>query len=90
MPYDRNEFTSGADTFGFGGDTINLSSTDYTVPNTVKGIVVVNAGTVILRTRDGTADITLTSVPVGFILPWHCLVIRRTGTTATLATIIGR
>lgn len=90
MPYDRNDFTSGADTFGFGGDVISLASTDYTVPNTVKGIIVVSTGTVVLRTRDGTADITVTSVPAGFILPWHCLAIRRTGTTATLATIIGR
>lgn len=90
MPYDRNDFTSGADTFGFGGDVISLASVDYTVPDTVKGIIVTNAGNVVLRSRDGTADITITSAPAGFILPWHCLLIRRTGTTATLATIIGR
>lgn len=90
MPYNRNDFTSGADTFGFGGATINLASTDYTVPDTVKAIIVVNAGTVIFRAPDSGADITITSAPVGFVIPWHCSVIRRTGTTATLATIIGR
>lgn len=90
MPYDRNDFTSGSDTFGFGGDVISLASVDYTVPDTVKAIIVTNPGNIVLRSKDGTADITITAAPVGFILPWHCLAIRRTGTTATLATIIGR
>lgn len=90
MPYDRKDFMSGADSFGFGGATINLASTDYTVDDTVKGIIVVNSGTVICRPVDGGADITITNAPTGFILPWHCSVVRRTGTTATLATIIGR
>lgn len=90
MPYDRQDFTSGAESFGFGGDTISLASTDYTVPATVKGICVVATGNVVLRAVDGSADITITGAPVGYILPWHASVIRRTGTTATLATIIGR
>lgn len=90
MPYNRQDFTSGADTFGFGGAAIDLSSTDYTVPDTVKGIIVISTGNVVCRPVDAGADITITSVPAGFILPWHCSAIRRTGTTASLATIIGR
>lgn len=90
MPYDRKDFTSGAESFGFGGATISLAGGDYTVPDTVKAIVVVNTGTVIFRAVDGGSDITITSAPVGYVLPWHVSVIRQTGTTATLATVIGR
>lgn len=90
MPYDRQDFTSGAESFGFGGGPISLAGGDYTVPSTVKGICVVAAGNVVLRAVDGSADITITGAPVGYILPWHALAIRQTGTTATLATIIGR
>lgn len=90
MPYDRTDFTSGAQSFGFGGVPISLASTDFTVPNTVKAICVVAAGNVVFRAVDGTADITITGAQVGYILPWHASVIRRTGTTATLATVIGR
>jgi hypothetical protein len=89
MPYDRKDFTSGADSFGFGGAPISLGGGNYTVPDTVKGIVVVAAGNVVCTPVDGS-DITITSAPVGFILPWHCVTIKQTGTTATLATIIGR
>ena len=90
MPYNRQDFTSGADTFGFGGATISLAGGDYTVPDTVKGIVVTSAGTVVFRPVDSTADITMSALPVGYILPYHCRFIRQTGTTATLATVIGR
>jgi hypothetical protein len=90
MAYDRNDFTSGADTFGFGGATINLSSTDFTVGNTVKAITVVSSGNIVFRAPDSAADITITGAPVGYVIPWHCSFIRRVGTTATLATIIGR
>ena len=90
MAYDRNDFTSGADTFGFGGATINLASTDYTVPNTVKAITVVASGNIVFRAPDSAADITIVNAPVGYVIPWHCGFIRKTGTTATLATIVGR
>lgn len=90
MPYNRQDFTSGADTFGFGGATISLAGGDYTVPDTVKGIVVTGAGTVVFRPVDSAADITMSALPVGYILPYHCRFIRQTGTTATLATVIGR
>lgn len=90
MPYNRQDFTSGADTFGFGGVTINLGSGDYAVADTVKAIVVTAAGSVTFRPVDGAADITMTALPVGYILPYHCSFVRQTGTTATLATIVGR
>lgn len=90
MAYDRNDFTSGSDTFGFGGGPISLAGGDYAVPNTVKAIVVTTSGTVVLRAVDGAADITITAAPVGYVIPWHCSHIRQTGTTATLATVIGR
>lgn len=90
MPYDRQEFTSGATTFGFGGATINLALGDFTVNDTVKGIVVCNAGNVVVRPVDSGADVTFTALPSGYIIPYHCSFIRQTGTTATLATIIGR
>lgn len=76
-------------TFGFDGATIDLSSTNYTVPDTVKAIVVVAEGNVVCRPVEAGADITITSAPVGFVLPWHCVTIVRSGTTATLATVIG-
>jgi hypothetical protein len=88
--YDRNLYSSGADTFGFGGASISLASTDFTVPADVKAIVVTTGGNVVFRAVDGTSDITMTGVATGYVLPYHCSVIRRTGTTATLATIIGR
>lgn len=89
MPYDRKDFTSGADTFGFSGATINLAGGDYVVPDTVKAIMVVTPGNVVLRPSLAAADITVSGAPVGLILPWHCSHIRQTGTTAVLATVIG-
>lgn len=90
MPYDRQEFTSGATTFGFSGATISLAGGDFTVGDTVKGIVVCNAGNVVCRPVGAGADITFTNLPAGYIIPYHCSFIRQSGTTATLATIIGR
>jgi hypothetical protein len=89
MAYDRTTAGSGPVTFGFDGATIDLSVEDYTVPNTIKAIVVVATGNVICRPVNAGADITITGAPVGMILPWHCTKIERTGTTATLATVIG-
>lgn len=89
MAYDRNEAGSGPASFGVDGAVIDLSTTDYTVPDTVKAIVVVAAGDVVCRPKLAGADITITAAPVGFVLPWHCTKIEMTGTTATLATVIG-
>lgn len=74
---------------GRDGATISLASTDYTVPSTVKGIVVVAAGNVVCRPVGAAADITITGATVGMLLPWHCKTIVKTNTTATLATVIG-
>jgi len=89
MSYDRKTAGSGPATFGFDGATIDISTDDYTVPDTVKAIVVVAAGDVVCRPLGAAADITITDAPVGFVLPWHCSKIEKTGTTATLATVIG-
>ena len=88
--YNRGNYSSGADTFAFNGAAISLVGGDYTVPDTVKGIAVVAAGNIVFRAADGSSDITITGAPVGYIIPWHCSVIRQTGTTATLATLVGR
>jgi hypothetical protein len=88
--YNRNTAGDGPANIGFGGDLISLASADYAVPDTVKAIVVVASGDIALRAVDGAADITVTGAPVGMILPWHCSVIRKTGTDATLATVEGR
>lgn len=90
MPYDRNEFTSGADVFGFAGATISTAGGDVTIGDTVKGVVVCAAGNVVFRPVGAGADITMTNLPAGYILPYHVVTIRQSGTTATLATIIGR
>jgi len=87
MP-DRRTSGSGPDTFGFGGDAIDLTGGDYPVPDTVKAITVVAAGNVVYRSVDGSADITVTSAFVGYELRHHALIIRQSGTTATLATVI--
>lgn len=89
MAYNRKTAGSGPDSLGFGGGPIDLSGGDYTVPDTVKGIVVVATGNVICRALNGSADVTITGATVGMHLPFHCLAIRQTGTTATLAEIIG-
>ena len=89
MAYNRNEAGSGPASFGVDGATISLGGGDYTVPDTVKAIVVVAAGDVVCRPLNAGADITITDAPVGFVLPWHCTKIEATGTTATLATVIG-
>lgn len=89
MPYDRTIAGSGPATEGFDGAAIDLGSTDFVVGNDVKAIIVITAGNVVCRPVGASADITLTSVPAGFRLPWHCSHIRKTNTTAALATVIG-
>jgi hypothetical protein len=90
MPYDRNNYASGPNALGWDGATISLAGGNYTVPDTVKSIVVVAAGNIVLRPKRAGADITITSAPVGFVIPWHCQTIVGVGTTATLATVIGQ
>jgi hypothetical protein len=89
MAWDRKNAGSGPASAGFDGATISLAATDFTVPDSVKSIVVVAAGNVVCRPLNAGADITITNAPVGLVLPWHCLTIVKTGTTATLATVIG-
>ncbi|MFA7604543.1 MAG: hypothetical protein WCY29_16205 [Novosphingobium sp.] len=89
MSYDRNSAGSGPMTFGVDGADIDLSSTDFVVPDAVKGIVLTEAGDVVCRPMHAGADITLTDLPAGYMLPWHCAVIRKAGTTASLATVLG-
>ena len=89
MAYDRTTAGSGPATWGNDGATISLGGGDYTVPSTVKAIEVVATGNIVLRPLNASADITITGAPVGYKPPWHCLAIRQTGTTATLATVIG-
>lgn len=81
----RNDY----DSWGFDGASISLAGGDFAVPDTVKSITVVAAGDVVCRPVNAAADITITAAPVGYHLPWHCSFIRQTGTTATLATVIG-
>lgn len=88
MSFNRELLNQGAWQYGLDGATIDLSGGDYTVPNNCKAIVVVATGDVICRPLNAGADITITGAPVGFILPWHCVTIVETGTTATLATVL--
>jgi hypothetical protein len=89
MSYDRSTAGNGPQTMGWGGGPIDLSTADFQVPDTVKGVTLTSPGNVALRAVRGTVDIIMTNLPSGYVLPWHCSHIRKTGTTAALATIIG-
>ena len=89
MSYDRRSAGSGPQTLAPGGGPINLGGGDFTVPDSVKGIVVTSAGDVVFRALNGSADITMAGLPAGYVLPWHCSHIRKSGTTAALATAEG-
>lgn len=89
MAYDRTRAGSGPATIGNDGAVITYSGGTFVVGNTVKHIVITVAGNVVCRPLGAGADITLTAWPAGAFLPWHCLHITETGTTATLATVIG-
>lgn len=89
MAYDRRTAGNGPGTIGYGGDVIDLSGGDFTVTSDVKHIACVAAGNVVYRAMNGLADIPVTGMPVMGTLPHHALVIRQTGTTATLVTVKG-
>lgn len=88
MSFNRELLDEDAFQYGKDGAVIDLGSSDYTVPSNCKGIIVVATGDVVCRPQRASADITITGAPVGLILPWHCIKIEQTGTTATLATIL--
>jgi len=89
MPYDRTTAGSGPLTPGWGGRAIDLASGDFEVSDSVKAIVLTSAGNVVCSPANATANITLSDLPAGYILPWHCSHIRQAGTTASLATVTG-
>jgi hypothetical protein len=89
MSYDRKNAGSGPLTLGWSGESIELASGDFRVPDTAKAVVVTSAGDVVCRAVSASTDITMTDLPSGYVLPWHCSHIRQSGTTASLATIVG-
>jgi len=68
------------------GRPINLTPGDWTAGDEVTGVIVTSAGNVVLRPREGDTDITLTGMNAGLWLPYDLGIIRKTGTTAGLAT----
>ena len=89
MSYDRRNAGSGPLTLGTSGETIDLSPGDFLVPDSVKAIVITVGGDVVCKAMFGGADISMTGLPAGYVLPRHCSHIRKSGTTARLATISG-
>jgi len=89
MSYNRTTAGGGPLTLGWGGAPINLADGDFAVPDTAKAVVVTADGDVVCRPVNATADIIISGVPAGFLLPWHCAAIRQAGTTASLATVEG-
>jgi hypothetical protein len=87
--YDRLKAGNHPATLGLDGATITYSGGTFTVPDTVKHIVLCTTGNVVCTPVNAGASITLTSWPAGAFLPWHCASITEIGTTATLATVIG-
>jgi hypothetical protein len=89
MSYDRKSAGNGPLTLGWDGATIDLGPGDFQVPDSTKAIVVTTSGNVACKPVNAAVHITLTSLPAGYILPWHCSHIRKAGTTAVLATVAG-
>jgi hypothetical protein len=89
MSYDRKHAGNGPLTPGWDGAPINLGPGDFQVPDSTKAIVVTAAGNVVCKPVNAAVSITLTSLPAGYILPWHCSHISKAGTTAALATVAG-
>jgi hypothetical protein len=89
MSYERKNAGDGPLTLGWDGAAIDLGPGDFQVGGSTKAIVVTAAGNVGCKPANAGADITLTALPAGYILPWHCSHIRKAGTTAALATVAG-
>ena len=89
MSYDRRNAGSGPLTLGWAGESIALASGDFVVHDSVKAVVVTAGGDVTCRAVNAASDITIEDLPAGYVLPWHCSHIRQSGTTASLATIVG-
>jgi len=89
MSYDRKNAGNGPLTPGWDGAAIDLGPGDFEVADVTKAIVVTAPGNVVCKPADAGEDITLTGLPAGYILPWHCSHIRKAGTSAALATVAG-
>ena len=59
------------------------------LPRLPKALYVGGGGDVTLRCVDSNADIVLSAVPAGSILPVRALFVRATGTTATAIVALG-
>lgn len=59
------------------------------LPRLPKALYVGGSGDVTLRLIDAAADIVLTAVPAGSILPVRARFVRATGTTATAIVALG-
>lgn len=88
MGYDNTTFAGNPLTRGLKGHTIDYSGGDVTLGITVKGVMVCAAGNVVYRPAGETSgSITITSAPVGLILPQVPGLIVKIGSTAALCTI---
>lgn len=88
MTYDNSQFAATPYSVGRKGGTIDYSGGDVTLSTNVKGVVVVGEGNVVYRPIGETSgSITVTSAPVGFLLPHLVGLIIQSGTTATLTTV---
>jgi len=90
MPMNRDQHAATLSSYGRNGSVVDLSSTDATLGATVKGVVVTSiagGANLVIRPKDGSSDITFTGVVVGFVPPYVPGIVRRTGTTCSLATI---
>lgn len=84
-PWDR---TPDELSFGRAGATITPSDT-ADLPTVAKGLFVCAAGNVKFTPVDNADDapITITSAPVGLVIPWFVKRVFSTSTTATVASI---
>lgn len=89
MAFDYDRWPNTPATFGHRGQVLDLSTADAPVGRDVKGLMVVAAGNLVYHPAGNAAgvDITITGAPVGLLIPHYVDVVRRTGTTASVATI---